>query len=196
MGFDLMLAFMEIVTGGIGLYALYGCMKQLKEVARSQNESEMRKRFGMVVLWALCSSVALVACALIGQRATSVVVLACGISVMFMIAGAMLLVLKRRTFRMQTTAEQAIPPANQLIEVKSLHKGRIRGLNEAGSPIYFNDVEIDDLSGIRGFVRILNWASASRARTAAGTRAMLAFWDEDGNTFLLYPDDAYSVVGT
>lgn len=185
----------EFVAGFGGLYALYQCMKHLRTVGLAANVADVWHRFSTLMVWAAVCCGALVVCALAGGRSLGVVFLAALMALMVIGAGLMLGWLRAKSLQLAQGVSANAPEA-ELVEIRSLVLGRVRGRDEAGGEVCFAPEQIEELVGVRGYVRMLNWASARKSGSqSGGIVPLMAFWNDEGDAFVIYPDDVVVTAG-
>lgn len=196
MSWEILWSIVEFAAGFGGLYALYQCMKHLRSVGSARSAAEVWQRFSTLMVWAVACCGALIVCALAGGRSLGVVFLATLLAVLVTGAGGLLSWLRLKTLRFARQGVQQ-DAQGELVEVRSLVLGRVRGRDESGEEVCFAPEQIEKLIGVRGRVRMLNWASARKSGgQTGGIVPLMAFWSEDGDAFVLYPDDEVVVASS
>lgn len=189
MVWDILQSVAEIVFGIGGLYALYQCMRQIRVMVAANTVSEVWRRFSVLMIWSVVCCVSLIGCALVGGRALGVVFLATLVTVMVSGAGLVLALLRSKTVQPGGARPKAAQDG-ELVQVRSLVSGRVRGRDDNGAEVRFDSDEIKALVGVQGHVRMLNWASARKSGSQiGGIMPLMAFWSDKGDAFVLYSDD-------
>lgn len=195
MALEILWSVVEFVAGFGGLYALYQCMKHLRTVGLAANVADVWQRFSTLMVWAVSCCGALIACALAGGRSLGVVFLATLMALMVIGAGLLLAWLRAKSLQLGQGVSAKGAEA-ELVEIRSLVLGRVRGRDEAGDEVCFAPEQIDKLVGVRGHVRMLNWASARKSGSQSGGIApLMGFSSVEGDAFVLYADDVVVSVG-
>lgn len=190
MALEIFRSIVELVAGFGGLYALYQCMKHLRSVLRASSPEEAWKRFIALMAWGVGSCAALMLCTLAGARSMGVLVLAILMALSIVGAGLVLTLLRVKTLTGGGGASPSTVSGGELVIVRSLVQGRVRGRDESGGEVRFTPEELESLVGMRGHVRMLNWASARNSGDIGrGFAPLLGFTSEDGEAFVIYPDD-------
>ena len=189
MAWEILRSIAELVFGLGGLYALYQCMKHLRTMVGAQDVASVWSRFNVLMVWAAVCCGALVLCAFAGGRSLSVVFLATFMSLMVIGAGFMLAHLRTKSLSVGREGAVGVQDG-ELVEVRSLVQGRVRGRDDSGAEVGFEPDQLRRLVGVRGHVRMLNWTSARKSGDqAGGIMPLMGFRTEDGDSFVLYADD-------
>ncbi len=189
MAWEILRSIAELVFGMGGLYALYQCMKSLRTMVGARRVEYVWRGFSVLMGWSVACCAALVVCALAGGRSIGVLVLAALMALMVVSAGLVLAFLRSKTLQ-QGGGRAVVAKDGELVEVRSLVSGRVRGRDESGGEVLFEPDDIKALVGVRGHVRMLNWASARKSGGQdSAITPLMAFWSEKGDAFVLYPDD-------
>lgn len=73
--------------------------------------------------------------------------------------------------------------------VQRLQPNRIRGMSDQQEPVIFTDADLGRFEAVRGRVRMLNVGFAMRMVNGASILPVMAFFNDDGDSFLIYKDD-------
>lgn len=180
----------ELASGLGGLYAIYQCMKQLRAVLRAGKVEDAWAFFTKLLAWGAVACAALTVCALAGARSMGVLVLAVLMALLVVGAGAFLTIVRVKTLNRGGGFSPSDFNSGELVVVRALVHGRMRGQDESGGEVRFTPEELETLIGIRGHVRMLNWASARKSGDhGRGIAPLLGFTGEHGEAFVIYPDD-------
>lgn len=180
----------ELASGLGGLYAIYQCMKQLRSILRASTVEDAWASFTKLMAWGAASCAALLVCALAGARSMGVLVLAVLMALLIVGAGGFLAIVRVKTLRRGAQFSPSAFNSGELVVVRALVHGRMRGQDESGGEVRFTPEELEMLIGIRGHVRMLNWASARKSGDhGRGIAPLLGFTGEHGEAFVIYPDD-------
>jgi|ERR1035437_6163797 hypothetical protein len=191
----ILVSLIEIILDAIGLYCLYRGVKALRTLASLGSPKEIWGQFSKVVFWSVGSSVALGASAVIGARAIVVIVIIMLLSVALCGTAILISVIRSRKLITHGREESRTGVVkNQQVVIKSLVPKRVRGMDE-GVPVLLSPEDEEFIVGITGYVRMIPWAAASKARGPSGETPLLGFRDGRGTEILLYCDDLVQLDG-
>ncbi|SFF32904.1 hypothetical protein [Paracidovorax wautersii] len=196
---DYVSSILEVLTGLMGLYCLMRAMRALARASRGDSRSEVVRDWARIGMWALGGSVALSFCAVMGGRSLSVVMASVMMALMMVLGGSVIVWLRLRRLQMRAQSRDAMDASDGtgLVVIRDLQLKNPRGgAGDGGSEqLYFTRADIERLIGVRGRVKMLNFAAGRRFVGGASTSAMYHFESEDGqNSFILHHDDVVTSV--
>lgn len=196
---DYVTSILEVVAGLLGLYCLMRGMRALTRAARGNSRSEVFRDWAHIGLWALGSSAALTLCAVMGGRSFSVVVASVMMALMIIIGGSVVVWLRLRKLQMRAESRGAMDASDGtgLVVIRDLQPKNPRGgYGDGSDQLFFTRAEIEELIGVRGRVKMLNFATGRRYVGDTSTSVLYQFESEDGqNSFILHYDDVVTSVG-
>lgn len=186
---DILFFGIEALAGVLGFFAFLRAMSRFTLIASAVDRDAVMREWGGQALWAMGSGVSLAICALAGERAFSVIMLALMLSIVLILFGGIIAWLRNRKLYGKISAAYA-SEVEALVVIRHLDPSNIRGVDENDNSRIFTQEEVNGLIGLQGRVRMLNWASGLKVLGDKGATALFMFTSLDGEQqFILHPND-------
>lgn len=180
---------LEIAFGFGGIFALGKGLASLRRASTNQSLDDRWPDFLATGLLCVGSAVALAVAVTLGGRGL-------GAFLMVLILPFVLILLAFglaiRRGRPRTTQSPDPIEAFGIVVINQVVPGRVRGFDD-GVPVTLTDEEDKALIGARGNVRLVA-ADASGHLATNFLSPILGFWNDEGTSVLLYPDDDVGVA--
>ncbi len=181
-----LLEFGFIVLGG---YCIYRGLRSMRALAQASSHDALWQGYLRVLGFSLGGALVLGMNALLGGRTADVVLVALTLSTVVFIAASVIAWVRYR--RIEGGGRLPVRGASakaRKVVIRALKPQRVRGLVNGEGVVLTRDDETS-IAGTAGFVKMIPWDSALKARDSQGFIPLLGFWDGEGTELLLYADD-------
>ena len=186
---DVLLVFLEFGFIALGGYSIYRGLRSMQVLARANSHEALWQGYTRVLGFSLGGALVLGVNALLGGRTADVVLVALTLSAVIFVAASLIAWVRyRRIAKGSHAPEQDVPVKARQVIIKALVPQRVRGMVN-GEGVVLTREDETSIAGTTGFVKMIPWDSASKARDLRGFTPLLGFWDDEGTELLLYSDD-------
>jgi len=180
---------LEVVLVVLAVYCVYRSVRSLRDVAQANSHEALLHGYTWVIGFGFGGAAVLGVNTLLSGRSDAVVLVVLTLSgVLFVSASLIAWVRYRRIEAGDRRLEKSAPINVRRVVIKALVANRVRGLVN-GEGVTLTQEDEASIAGTTGFVRMIPWESASKARDSRGFTPLLGFWDGEGTELFLYADD-------
>lgn len=187
------LAAIEMICGLLAAFGLYKGLLMLKQIGAGTDNAQVVRTWSHQVMYVVLSFLALVTSVLVGERSLLALLLSGGVALFFIAAGGGVTWLRLQALKGGPLPAADTDVTSDMVEIRALRPGHMRGVGDDDQPMFFTLEEMVALTGVRGRVQMISWAT-SKGVSKGSMQPLWMFWSDQGDKFLLYPDDAVVAV--